>query len=94
MVRGIAWDSLPSRYEPEKEKPKAKAETTPAEITHQPFEFSRDIPDIGRRIAFGAIVSFPLRLKCVLHLIDNGAILCLSRQPLSAVASPELVLGW
>lgn len=59
MVRGIAWDSLPNRYDPNRDKPK-KVDTpeVSAEIIPHVFDFRRDIPEIGRRIAFGAIVSF------------------------------------
>jgi hypothetical protein len=57
MVRGIAWDNLPNRYVPGDGMPKkVEAKTTSEEVVPHKFEFSRDIPDIARRTAFGLVV--------------------------------------
>ena len=65
MVRGIAWDSLPNRYQPENNLPKKKDVLEQEIVPPPPFKFSRDVPDIGRRIAFGAVVSMELSIKLI-----------------------------
>lgn len=66
MVRGIPWDNLPSRYEPDRNVVK-KVDTpqSTTEIVPHTFDFKRDVPDIGRRIAFGAIVSEPSEFSMI-----------------------------
>jgi hypothetical protein len=56
MVRGIAWDHLPNRYEPRKEDLK-KSDESNGEIVPHVFDFKKDSMDIGRRTAFGLVVS-------------------------------------
>jgi hypothetical protein len=64
MPRGIPWDSLPNPYHqpsPQSEQQsqvKQQPEVqNPSEIQRK-VDLSRDLPDIGRRIAFGALVCY------------------------------------
>ena len=57
MVRGIAWDSLPNRFQPTDLNSKKKEEAIQEIQPHQ-IDWSKDIPDIGRRTAFGLLVRY------------------------------------
>lgn len=59
MPRGIPWDELPNRYVKSTETD-SKSNSTDASEEAAPHEFNliEDTKSIGKRIAFGVIVSF------------------------------------
>lgn len=63
MVRGIPWDQLPNNYEAKKEVVKKK-DVLVSDEPHV-FNFAKDSMDIGRRTAFGVVVSEVIMLKNV-----------------------------
>jgi hypothetical protein len=56
MPRGIAWDELPNRYVKEVPKDQSNAVVAEETVTKE-LNIEKDFPEIGKRFAFGAIVS-------------------------------------
>lgn len=54
-MRGIPWDHLPNRYEPQKEVVK-KVDPNDEALEPHTFNFAKDSMDVARRTAFGVVV--------------------------------------
>lgn len=71
MPRGIPWDDLPQRFPGNAEKAAALITKIDEDSTMKPREidFQKDSIEIGRRLAFGLLVSIQLinyLFKCFL----------------------------